>query len=158
MLLVFLVVLLQSLTFAQALHGKANPKPNILSLWNFGRMGKCVLKYNPFIFNHYGCWCGSGGGYDPIDELDKCCMIHDKCYDAAVDSKICSGTLWQYVAMYKWKCVDHTAFCEPNQDACKAAICACDQAVVNCWSKQPQPRRKKPCHEVRKTSTRPPSV
>ncbi|RCN30107.1 phospholipase A2 [Ancylostoma caninum] len=112
MLLVFLVVLLQSLTFAQALHGKANSKPNILSLWNFGRMGKCVLKYNPFIFNHYGCWCGSGGGYDPIDELDKCCMIHDKCYDAAVDSKICSGTLWQYVAMYKWKCVDHTAFCE----------------------------------------------
>ncbi|UYZ11576.1 phospholipase [Brevibacillus sp. WF146] len=30
----------------------------------------------------YGNWCGPGcsGPEPPIDEIDRCCMMHDKCY------------------------------------------------------------------------------
>ncbi|KAK6737323.1 hypothetical protein RB195_019801 [Necator americanus] len=121
-------------------------------------MGSCVLGYNPFIFNHYGCWCGMGGGYEPIDENDRCCMIHDNCYDEAVESGKCVGTLWQYISSYKWDCVKGKAVCAPNQTSCKAAICECDLAVVNCWAKQPKPNRKEPCHLLppKKTTETPP--
>jgi hypothetical protein len=32
----------------------------------------------------YGNWCGPGcsGPGPPIDDLDRCCQIHDTCYDA----------------------------------------------------------------------------
>ncbi|MBN3526529.1 hypothetical protein [Paenibacillus apiarius] len=31
----------------------------------------------------HGNWCGPGcsGPSDPIDDLDACCMVHDKCYE-----------------------------------------------------------------------------
>jgi hypothetical protein len=30
----------------------------------------------------YGSWCGPAhGGGNPVDEVDRACMIHDKCYD-----------------------------------------------------------------------------
>ncbi|KAK6737322.1 hypothetical protein RB195_019801 [Necator americanus] len=145
-----------------ALSGTVPPNhflnPINQALWNFGNMGKCVLRYNPIIFNHYGCWCGMGGGYEPIDENDRCCMIHDNCYDEAVESGKCVGTLWQYISSYKWDCVKGKAVCAPNQTSCKAAICECDLAVVNCWAKQPKPNRKEPCHLLppKKTTETPP--
>jgi len=32
----------------------------------------------------YGRWCGPGcsGPGAPVDDLDACCMAHDRCYDA----------------------------------------------------------------------------
>ena len=31
----------------------------------------------------YGNWCGPGcsGPSAPVDDVDRCCMVHDKCYD-----------------------------------------------------------------------------
>ncbi|EYC33063.1 hypothetical protein Y032_0002g581 [Ancylostoma ceylanicum] len=76
-------------------------------------MALCVLGYNPLIYNNYGCWCGSGGSNEPVDEIDRCCMIHDKCYDALVDNKTCCSTINEYVSTYDWDCENNrTAICK----------------------------------------------
>ncbi|KAJ1370317.1 hypothetical protein KIN20_032011 [Parelaphostrongylus tenuis] len=121
------------------------PKPQIQALWNLGEVGECVLHYLPLVYNDYGCWCGIGGAHKPIDGIDNCCMQHDKCYDAAVDSKACFDVPWEYVDNYKWKCVNSTAFCDNRNSICQSALCHCDIAVVKCWSQYPKPQERKKC-------------
>ncbi|EPB72135.1 hypothetical protein ANCCEY_08775 [Ancylostoma ceylanicum] len=36
--------------------------------------------------------------------------------------------------------------CCENQGVCEAALCACDSAAVQCWSKQPRPQKKIRCN------------
>ncbi|KAL6736695.1 hypothetical protein Aduo_007017 [Ancylostoma duodenale] len=146
MLAVSLLLILQSLVFAQSPDPKPVTKPLIGSLLDFGRMGRCILGYSPIIYNNYGCWCGVGGSHEPVDEIDKCCMHHDKCYDAAVDAGICQDVGWQYISGYNWECVNGTAVCAEKQGACEAALCACDSAAVQCWAKQPRPQKKMRCN------------
>ncbi|RCN38776.1 hypothetical protein ANCCAN_15298 [Ancylostoma caninum] len=71
MLATSLLLILQSLVFAQSPDPKPVTKPLIGSLLNFGRMGRCILGYSPIIYNNYGCWCGVGGSHEPVDEIDK---------------------------------------------------------------------------------------
>ncbi|EYC33072.1 hypothetical protein Y032_0002g586 [Ancylostoma ceylanicum] len=146
MLAISLLVISQSLVFAQPPDAKPATKPLIGSLFNFGQIGRCILGYSPIIYNNYGCWCGVGGSHEPMDEIDKCCMHHDNCYDAAVNAGICRDVAYQYLSSYKWKCVNRTAVCEENQGVCEAALCACDSAAVQCWSKQPRPQKKIRCN------------
>ncbi|EPB72136.1 hypothetical protein ANCCEY_08776 [Ancylostoma ceylanicum] len=84
-------------------------------------------------------------------------MHHDKCYDAAVDAKICFDVAWEYIDGYKWMCSNGTAVCAgqasmvpEKQTACKTALCACDAAVVQCWSRYPKPEKKLKCNHIRK--------
>lgn len=199
MFVLCLVLLLHFPAVTQTLPPVANPKPNVLSIWNFGRMGRCVLNYNPFVsermimnlysyslplgaflvvriqklqarrnkiiesqklqaiektpkaatetMHHPSCviviiWyvtyrssttTGAGVALEAamIQSMNltswwalssilcnesvsacRCCMLHDKCYDAAVENKICFGTAWEYIARYKWDCVNGTAICE----------------------------------------------
>ncbi|KAK6737325.1 hypothetical protein RB195_019802 [Necator americanus] len=153
MLIVYLLLTLHSMAVAETMR----PKPSFNALWNLEEVCECVLHYSPLVYNNYGCWCGVGGAHEPVDEIDKCCMLHDKCYDAAVDSKICFDTAWEYIDAYKWKCDNGTAVCAEKQDACKAALCACDSAVVECWSKQPKPPKKKKCNHVSRIKKHPSS-
>ncbi|WKX94316.1 hypothetical protein Q1695_011512 [Nippostrongylus brasiliensis] len=123
-------------------HHLQFPKPEKAALWNLGSVGECVLHYNPIIYNNYGCWCGFGGSHEPSDGIDRCCMHHDNCYDAAVASKECRDVVVEYLDNYKWKCVNNTAVCTEKKDSCKAALCACDTAVVHCWSQFAKPAHK----------------
>ncbi|VDO57535.1 unnamed protein product [Haemonchus placei] len=100
-------------------------------------------------YNNYGCWCGIGGSHEPIDEIDKCCMLHDKCYDAAVDNKLCLDVAWEYIDIYNWQCTNNTATCLDAEGTCKRALCDCDTAVVNCWAQHPKPNRKLKCNRSR---------
>ncbi|CAI4232994.1 unnamed protein product [Auanema sp. JU1783] len=119
------------------------------SLWNFERITECVLHHTALVYNNYGCWCGVGGSNEPVDGIDDCCMHHDKCYDRAVDSKICFDVPWEYVDNYNWKCMNSTAVCDNEQTGCAAALCACDTEVVRCWSKFPKPTTKPSCNRSR---------
>ncbi|KAK6035878.1 phospholipase A2 [Cooperia oncophora] len=139
------------------------------ALWNLGEVAECVLHYNPLFdfciykpitmskalqylqcYNNYGCWCGVGGSHEPVDGIDRCCMQHDKCYDAAVDNKLCFDVAWEYIDNYSWKCTNSTATCHDNHP-CKKALCDCDVAVVKCWSQFPKPKERPRCNRSRPT-------
>ncbi|PAV75960.1 hypothetical protein WR25_13618 [Diploscapter pachys] len=122
--------------------------PMVNALWNLEEVTECVLHYNALTYNDYGCWCGVGGAHEPIDGIDRCCMLHDKCYDAAVDEKKCLNVEIEYIDDYTWHCNNGTATCKEGQSACKAALCDCDVAVANCWHQFPKPKEKKKCNHI----------
>ncbi|WKX94314.1 hypothetical protein Q1695_011511 [Nippostrongylus brasiliensis] len=139
-------VLLFSVLISSLAAKSSTSRERLQALWNLEEESECVLHYRALVYNNYGCWCGVGGSHEPVDEIDRCCMNHDKCYDAAVDNKVCFDVPWEYVDSYKWKCVNGTAICAEAQDDCKSALCACDVAVVNCWAKYPKPQQKARCN------------
>ncbi|KAK5984271.1 Phospholipase A(2) [Trichostrongylus colubriformis] len=120
-------------------------EPLVGALWNLGLVGECVLHYNPLCYNNYGCWCGVGGSHEPVDDIDRCCMHHDKCYDDAVDKKLCFDVAWEYIDSYRWQCTNSTATCLDDHP-CKKALCACDVAVVQCWAQYPKPTARPHCN------------
>lgn len=44
---------------------------NLRALWNFEEVCECVLHYTALSYNNYGCWCGIGGGHEPVDGIDS---------------------------------------------------------------------------------------
>ncbi|CAD6192268.1 unnamed protein product [Caenorhabditis auriculariae] len=123
----------------------------IMALWNLEEMAECRLHYNALVYNNYGCWCGVGGSHTPVDGIDECCMHHDKCYDAAVDKRICYDVEIEYVDDYSWLCQRNSTtstepICSAKNAGCKAALCECDRIVVDCWSKFPRPLLKPRCN------------
>ncbi|KHJ80862.1 phospholipase A2, partial [Oesophagostomum dentatum] len=97
------------------------------------------------VYNHYGCWCGKGGGGTPVDGIDMCCKTHDFCYRTARISKICSR-IQLYFDNYDWNCMNNTAICA-GKTPCEQALCKCDVDVVRCWGKYTKPDSKKKCEE-----------
>ncbi|CAJ0562910.1 unnamed protein product, partial [Mesorhabditis spiculigera] len=120
------------------------------ALWNLEKICECELGYNALTYNNYGCWCGMGGAGDTIDGVDRCCMMHDQCYDRAVDKKICSDTPFEYVDDFSWTCTNKTAACGASRNPCAAALCACDKQVVDCWKQYARPATKPKCNGVRR--------
>ncbi|KAI6211988.1 Phospholipase A2 [Aphelenchoides besseyi] len=135
------------------------------ALWNLNQMAECRLSYTALVYNDYGCWCGVGGAFKPVDGIDECCQHHDK---VSANFRICfddfSATTmpWirvivrmflksTYVNDYTWSCVKGNAGqrseprCEEGQSKCKQYLCWCDKAVVDCWSQYPRPEMKKTC-------------
>ncbi|GAA6083302.1 phospholipase A2 [Tachysurus ichikawai] len=106
------------------------------ALWQFGKMITCVQpNVDPFIYNNYGCYCGFSGSGSPIDQIDQCCLLHDKCYENARKHPDCPGLAnLPYVKVYNFSCSDKTITCSASNDKCQAKVCECDQVAANCFS------------------------
>ncbi|NXI53238.1 PA21B Phospholipase, partial [Chloroceryle aenea] len=87
--------------------GAASAAVSPRAVWNFRKMIKCTIPgSHPLLeFGDYGCYCGLGGTGTPVDELDRCCQIHDNCYTKANKLEACTF-LWDnpYTEMYSFSC------------------------------------------------------
>ncbi|XP_033828099.1 phospholipase A2-like [Periophthalmus magnuspinnatus] len=127
--------LLTLLVTACVVNGATLPK----ALWQFGKMIQCAQPgVNPLIFNEYGCWCGFGGKGTPVDELDQCCKVHDKCYEAARKLPGCSAIAdLPYVLVYDHTCSNQRVTCSDTNDTCQLAVCECDRVAAHCFAEKP---------------------
>lgn len=96
------------------------------NLWQFKNMIECATGRSALDYNGYGCWCGLGGSGTPVDSTDRCCEIHDKCYDRAIDKGCDPYTDWYN----RSGCTG----CASSNGYCAKFICECDGAAARCFA------------------------
>ncbi|MFH4974772.1 hypothetical protein AB6A40_001481 [Gnathostoma spinigerum] len=123
------------------------------AMWNIEGMSECLLQFSALYYNNYGCYCGFGGKGVPVDDIDRCCEQHDRCYESALECGYCYSSLSAYVAGYDWSCEKNSSYndvlvCPDDHkytSPCSYAICLCDKQLVECWAKYPHDDLEKGC-------------
>ncbi|KAM8865683.1 phospholipase A2-like [Synchiropus picturatus] len=107
------------------------------AVWQFGGMIQCVQPgVSPLKYNDYGCWCGLGGSGTPVDDLDMCCHVHDKCYEKSRKTPGCTNIAdLPYVLEYEYTCSGQEVTCSASNNKCQAAVCECDRVAAHCFAK-----------------------
>jgi len=77
----------------------------------------------------YGCFCGRGGEGIPLDETDRCCEIHDKCW-----GNTGHGSIDNLLAKYSSECKNGNFICQ-SEDKYLKALCDCDREAAICFAK-----------------------
>ncbi|XP_056273945.1 phospholipase A2-like [Pseudoliparis swirei] len=77
------------------------------ALNQFRRMILCVMpdSWPALDYADYGCYCGKGGSGTPVDDLDRCCKVHDDCYRQSMQHDACWPILDNpYTELYHYSC------------------------------------------------------
>ncbi|XP_059844357.1 phospholipase A2 [Hypanus sabinus] len=109
-----------------------------MSIVQLRGMIKCIIPDSSPIhqFVDYGCYCGYGGSGTPVDDLDRCCQTHDKCYGTAENIKDCTPVFDNpYTEIYTYTCSKNTVTCSSKNNDCEMFICECDRNLAICMSK-----------------------
>ncbi|KAJ9598385.1 hypothetical protein L9F63_010907, partial [Diploptera punctata] len=129
-------------TEAAGQYGKRS-KRGVIHLYN---MVLCATGCDPLAFKGYGCYCGFLGSGYTVDGIDRCCKMHDWCYNTA----LCPMYL-EYFVPYLWKCYRRRPLCALEQDkwsdwgVCAQRLCECDRQLAECLRRYPCPRTKAVC-------------
>ncbi|XP_041643408.1 phospholipase A2, minor isoenzyme-like [Cheilinus undulatus] len=107
------------------------------ALWQFGTMIECAQPgTSAFEYNNYGCWCGFGGSGTPLDEVDECCRVHDKCYEKSRKTPGCTAVSdLPYILSYDFTCSNQEVTCSGTNNKCQAAVCECDRVAAHCFAR-----------------------
>ncbi|XP_054700425.1 phospholipase A2 [Grus americana] len=120
--------------------GAASAAVSPRAVWELRSMLKCTIPdSHPLLdFADYGCYCGLGGSGTPVDELDRCCQVHDACYTQAKKLESCTFLLDNpYTELYKFSCSNGQITCNSKNDECEMFICNCDRTAAMCFAKAP---------------------
>uniref|UniRef100_A0A8D3C3S0 Phospholipase A2 n=1 Tax=Scophthalmus maximus TaxID=52904 RepID=A0A8D3C3S0_SCOMX len=110
------------------------------ALNQFRKMILCVMPDSSPIFDYadYGCYCGKGGSGTPVDELDRCCYVHDHCYSDAMQHDECRPIFDNpYTEFYDYSCDEKKkkVTCGNKNNACEMFICECDRKAAECFAR-----------------------
>ncbi|KAM7438401.1 Phospholipase A2 [Porites harrisoni] len=107
------------------------------SIVGFGLMILCHVHRNPLLYNGYGCYCGFGGKGKPLDQTDRCCQIHDECYNSVIRSDSCPFDKAVYVMPYSrvgcFRCKPASYYWFYGK--CRHSLCKCDSEAVQCFKR-----------------------
>ncbi|XP_076167335.1 uncharacterized protein LOC143146695 [Ptiloglossa arizonensis] len=119
-------------------------KRGVVHLYN---MVVCATGCNPLAYKGYGCYCGFLGSGYVIDGIDKCCKMHDWCYDATE-----CPMFSEYFVPYYWRCYHgHKPICAVEHGnwggsgSCSQRLCECDRTFAECLRRYPCPTTKAVC-------------
>ncbi|XP_066997039.1 phospholipase A2 [Anabrus simplex] len=118
-------------------------KRGVIHLYN---MVLCATGCNPLAYKGYGCYCGFLGSGYTVDPIDRCCKMHDWCYNTAN----CPMYL-EYFVPYTWKCYRRRPLCAIDHGSwggvgsCAQRLCECDRQLAECLRRYPCPRSKAVC-------------
>nr|AHJ09550.1 phospholipase A2 [Protobothrops mangshanensis] len=76
-------------------------------------------------YGSYGCYCGKGGQGRPQDATDRCCLMHDCCYENLTGCKTKTDP-------YPYSRENGVMVCG-DDDLCKKEVCECDRAAAICF-------------------------
>ncbi|XP_060935185.1 acidic phospholipase A2 1-like [Limanda limanda] len=75
----------------------------------------------------------------PVDELDRCCQVHDNCYGDALEHHPCRTIFHSPLKLYSYNCdeASKTVTCDEDNNACGMFICECDRTAAECFARSP---------------------
>ncbi|XP_056382561.1 otoconin-90-like isoform X2 [Hyla sarda] len=106
----------------------------VVTLWCYRNRLKVPL----LGINLYGCYCGTGGTGGAVDNVDRCCLLHDCCYRySRIDLQCHSKIKWQF---YQFSCGPAQTQCH-SSTLCGRMACECDKLFAECLTKA-KPKKK----------------
>ncbi|XP_065711431.1 basic phospholipase A2 homolog blK-PLA2-like [Patagioenas fasciata] len=108
------------------------------SLWDLHKMITKVTGKNALLhYSTYGCYCGAGGKGTPKDATDRCCQLHDTCYNN-LQGFGCNAKMQGY--SYGWH--GGSPSCGGGS-WCAQLSCECDRSLALCLKRSSGSYRKR---------------